>query len=79
MHLEPDEEHEILNELQAHVEDHVQELMASGVPSDEAIDSALKNLGATNEIAAPPALCLNKTTQSREHSDSPRYCESIAK
>ena len=51
MHLQPDEEHEILNELQAHVEDHVQELMASGVPSDEAIDSALKNLGATNEIA----------------------------
>ena len=51
LHLEPREEKEILDELQAHVEDRAQDLIESGVSSDEALSDALNDLGPTDDIA----------------------------
>ena len=52
MHLPPSEETEILHELRDHVEDRAQELVAEGIPSDEALAQALKDLGASATIAS---------------------------
>ena len=52
MHLQPSEETEILHELRDHVEDRAQELVAEGIPSDEAMTHALRDLGTSSTIAS---------------------------
>ena len=51
LHLEPPEEREILHELQTHIEDRAQELVETGVSSDEALAHALNDLGGSQRIA----------------------------
>ncbi len=51
LHLEPRETEEILHELRDHIEDRVQDLVDSGVPSDQALTSALKHFGASRKLA----------------------------
>ena len=51
LHLEPRQEQEILQELQVHVEDRAQELVESGLQAEEAWDRALRDRGASNDVA----------------------------
>ena len=52
LHLDRLEEREIIHELRDHVEDKAQELIETGVASDEAEVHALKDLGAPKNIAS---------------------------
>jgi hypothetical protein len=52
LHLEAPAEEEILEELQAHVQDKAQELIGAGVPSEAALNSALDDLGASDSVAS---------------------------
>ena len=52
LHLEPQEQEEILHELQAHIEDRAQELIEAGEPSDEALNHAIRDLGTSRRIAS---------------------------
>ena len=52
LHLHPRERREILHELQAHIEDRTEELIEAGVSSDEALNHALNDLGASETIAS---------------------------
>ena len=51
LHLAPQEQSEILDELQTHVEDKTRDLIDAGESSDEAINHALLDLGASDAIA----------------------------
>jgi hypothetical protein len=51
LHLGPQEEREILHEIQAHIEERTEELEESGVPSGDALTRALNDLGASHAIA----------------------------
>ena len=51
MHLGTRQEQEILHELRVHVEDRAQEFVESGLQPEEAWDRALRDLGASNEVA----------------------------
>ncbi len=52
LRLKPDEEHDILHELQDHIEDKAQELIEAGVSPDEAYDYALDDLGGPQALAS---------------------------
>jgi len=49
--LAQDEESEVLDELEAHIEDTVEELTAAGYSPDEALTSCLNNLGSVKTLA----------------------------
>ncbi|MGH2545071.1 MAG: permease prefix domain 1-containing protein, partial [Ardenticatenaceae bacterium] len=51
LRLGPKEEDEILHELQDHINDKAQELIESGVSSDEAYDHALDDFGGSDTLA----------------------------
>ena len=51
LHLGQSEQSLILFELQAHIEDKTNDLIDSGVPSDEALDGAISSMGASEGVA----------------------------
>ena len=51
LRLDPLEEQEILREVQAHLEDKAAELEAQGVPTNEALDLAVRQMGTPKDVA----------------------------
>ncbi|MDA0264247.1 MAG: permease prefix domain 1-containing protein [Chloroflexi bacterium] len=51
LHLDPDEEHDIIQELEGHLDDKVADLEAQGVNRDTAMTRAVAEMGAPNAVA----------------------------
>lgn len=51
LHLDPNEEREILLELQAHLEDKAAELQAQGLPREAALSRAVEEMGSADQVA----------------------------
>ena len=51
LHLDPGEERGILSELESHIADRAQELLETGVAAEVALHTAIKDFGASDEIA----------------------------